>query len=126
MVGQDQQGAHIVLSHLFQRVVDRLLGSYRQNPILVFALQHESNRVGDSHLTLLTLSSAIELLPDFARGHYSPSRMRSNSGRTGLGSINSEGYFNGHFNWRRPAQKRPGLEPVLVHSINSLFIEVPS
>ena len=45
MVGDDQQGPDTVLGHLLNRFIDRLIGPYRQDSILVFALQHQSNRV---------------------------------------------------------------------------------
>jgi hypothetical protein len=58
-VREDQQGADIVLGHFLERLVDRLIGCYRQNPILVFALQHESNCVRASHPTLLNRGSRV-------------------------------------------------------------------
>jgi hypothetical protein len=39
-----------------------------------------------------------------------------------LDSINSEGYFNVHFNRRSLALAGRGLEPLLLHSVNSVLI----
>src|ERR1700736_492772 len=55
LVGNDQQGANTVLRHLFNRFVDRLFGSYRQDSVLVFALQNQSNRVGKFHRASLPM-----------------------------------------------------------------------
>jgi hypothetical protein len=45
LFGENQQGANTVLGHLFNRLIDRLIGRHRQNSILVFAVKHQSNRV---------------------------------------------------------------------------------
>jgi hypothetical protein len=59
IVGEDQQGADIVLGHHLDGFVDGLLGRYRQNPVVAFALQHHFNRVGILHSILLALGRRV-------------------------------------------------------------------
>jgi hypothetical protein len=40
-----------------------------------------------------------------------------------LDSINSEGYFNVHFNRHGRAPEGRGFEPLLLHCVNSLLIQ---
>src|SRR6266851_878789 len=49
IIGDDQQGANTMLGHLLNRFIDRLIGRYRLDSVLVFALQHPFNCVGVFH-----------------------------------------------------------------------------
>src|ERR1700751_3646320 len=51
MVGNDQQSTNPVLRHLLNRFIDRLVGLYRYDFILLFAFQYCLNRVRKFHQT---------------------------------------------------------------------------
>src|SRR6478609_2940766 len=53
LVENDEQSANTVFGHLLNRFIDRLIGRYREDSVLVLALQQQSNCVGEFHLASL-------------------------------------------------------------------------